>query len=149
MRLLYTSLVRPHLDYASYIWNPHLLEDTCTIEKIQRRATKLIPSFKQYSYQKRLSSLNLPSLQYCRLRMDLIMTYKILHGTVHLSRDYFFLMNSNPTRTNGMKIYKNHCNKNTRRYSFSQRIIDHWNKLPSEIVNAPNLFLLKTQLDNF
>ena len=46
-------------------------------------------------------------------------------------------------------IYKNHCNKSTRRYSFSQRIIDNWNKLPSEIVNAPNLLLFKTQLDNF
>ena len=53
------------------------------------------------------------------------------------------------TRTNGLKVYKNHCNKSTRRYSFSQRIIDHWNKLPSEIVNAPNLLLFKTQLDNF
>ena len=55
-------------------------------------------------------------------------------------------MNSNPTKTNGLKIYKNHCNKSTRRYSFSQKIIDHWNKLPS---NAPNLLLFKTQLDNF
>ena len=33
MRLLYTSLVRPHLDYACNIWNPYLLEDMHTIEK--------------------------------------------------------------------------------------------------------------------
>ena len=70
--------------------------------------------------------LNLPSLQYRRLRMDLIMTYKILHGTVHLRKDHFFTMNTNPTRTNGLKIYKHHCNKSLRRYSFSQRIIDHY-----------------------
>ena len=50
MRLLYTSLVRPHLDYASNIWNPYLLEDMRTIEKLQRRATKLIPSLKQCTY---------------------------------------------------------------------------------------------------
>ena len=108
MCLLYTSLVRPHLDYASNIWNPYLLEDMRTIEKIQRRATKLIPSIKQCTYQERLSALNLPSLQYHRLRMDLIMTYKILHGTVHLRKDHIFTMNTNPTRTNGLKIYKHH-----------------------------------------
>ena len=82
MHLLCTSLVRPH---ACNIWNPYLLEDMRTIEKIQRRATSL----KQCTYQERLSALNLPSLQYRRLRMDLIMTYKILHGTVHLRKDHF------------------------------------------------------------
>ena len=35
MHLLYTSLVRPHLDYASNIWNPYLLEDVRTIEKTE------------------------------------------------------------------------------------------------------------------
>ena len=57
MRLLFISLIRPHLDYTSNIWNPYLLEDMRTIEKIQRRATKLIPLFKQYSYYERLSAL--------------------------------------------------------------------------------------------
>ena len=62
-----------------------------TIEKLQKRATKLIPSLKQCTYQERLSALNLPSLQYRRLRMDLIVTYKILQGTVHLRKDHFLL----------------------------------------------------------
>ena len=61
-----------------------------TIEKIQRRATKLIPSIKQCTYIKK-DYLLLPSLQYRRLRMDLIVTYKILHGTVHLRKDHFLL----------------------------------------------------------
>ena len=56
MRLLYTSLVRPHLDHACNIWNPYLLEDMRTIEKIQRWATKLIPTLKQCTYQERLSA---------------------------------------------------------------------------------------------
>ena len=88
MRLLYTNLVHPYLDYASNIWNPYLLKDTYTIEKIQRRATKLIPSFKQYSYNERLSSLNLRSLQYRQLRMDLIMTYMALSTSARIIFSY-------------------------------------------------------------
>ena len=62
---------------------------------------------------------------------------------------FLLRMNTNPTRTNGLKIYKHHCIESLRRYSFSQRIIDHWNRLPSEIVNASNLLSFKTQLDIF
>ena len=76
IRLLYTTLVRPILDYASTIWNPHLLGKIHELENIQRRATKLIPTLQNLPYSDRLQSLNLPSLSYCRNRMDLIMTYK-------------------------------------------------------------------------
>ena len=80
-----TTLVRPILDYASTIWNPHLMGNIRDLEKIQKRATKLIPSLQHLSYLERLQHLNLPSLLYRRTRMDLIMTYKILHGLVLLN----------------------------------------------------------------
>ena len=53
------------------------------LEKIQKRATKLIPSLQHLSYLERHQHLNLPSLLYRRTHMDLMMTYKILHGLVH------------------------------------------------------------------
>ena len=75
------------------------------IEKMQRRSTKLIIFFQDHTYYERLSALNLPSLQYRRIRVDLIMTYKILHNEVNHRKDHFFIMNTSSTRSNDLKIY--------------------------------------------
>ena len=61
---LYVSLVHPHLEYASEIWNPHLIGDIQVLEKVQKRTTKLVPDLRQLTYSDRLSALNLPSLLY-------------------------------------------------------------------------------------
>ena len=60
------------------------------LEAVQRRATKLIPSFCNLTYSERLQELNLPSLLYRQTRMDLNMTYKILNNLVSVDKDYFF-----------------------------------------------------------
>ena len=78
LQTLYTSLVHPYLDYASVVWCPFQLGEIRIIEKVQRRATKIIPSLKDKSYHDRLVSLNLPSLLYRRRRMDVIMIYLIV-----------------------------------------------------------------------
>jgi len=87
---LYSSLVRPHLDYECVVWQPYLLKDIRALEAVQRRATRLLPNLAHLTYSDRPKSLNLPSLYYRRLRMDMIMTYKILHGFVDLPVEEFF-----------------------------------------------------------
>ena len=74
-RLLYISLVRPHLDYVSSAWNPCLPKDIRSLKSVQRRATRLVQMLKDKSYHDYLISLNLPSLQYRHKHMDMIMTY--------------------------------------------------------------------------
>ena len=118
------------------------------LEAVQRRATKLIPSFYNLTYSEIFQELNLPSLLYRRIRMDLIMTYKILNNLVSVDKDYFFTVNTNPgpTRSNGLKLYKNRFNTAIRGHSFSQRIVNDWNTLPHEIVSAPNVLIFKTRI---
>jgi len=81
--------------------------------------------------------------------MDLIMTYKILNNLVSMDKKYFFTVNTNPTRSNGLKLFKSRFNASTRGHSFWQRIINDWNNLPCEIVSASNVLIFKTKLDIF
>jgi hypothetical protein len=79
---LYKSLVRGHLEYANTVWAPIKLADVDHLEKVQRRATKLVPEIRNMTYPQRLRELKLPSLVYRRARGDMIETYKLLHGLV-------------------------------------------------------------------
>ena len=76
--LLYKALVRPHVEYANSVWSPYRKSDILAIEKIQKRATKLVISLKKLSYKDRLMQLNLHTLKYRRLRGDMIEVYKII-----------------------------------------------------------------------
>ena len=40
---LYKAIVTPHLEYCIQAWSPYLRTDVDMLEKIHRRATKLIP----------------------------------------------------------------------------------------------------------
>jgi len=70
--LLYKSMVRPHLEYANSVWCPYKIGDIKDIEKVQKRATKLIINLKYKSYTDRFQRLKLPTLKYRRLPGDMI-----------------------------------------------------------------------------
>ena len=74
----FIAFLRPHLEYAHPVWSPHLKKHIKNIERVQRRATKLIDGFKNLEYQERLLRLNLPTLAFRRLRGDMIEVYKHL-----------------------------------------------------------------------
>ena len=61
---LFTSFVRPHLEYAQAVWHPYLLKQKRIIENFQIRATKLVDGMKNISYVDRLKKLNLQSLEF-------------------------------------------------------------------------------------
>jgi len=59
---LYKTMVRPHLEYANQVWHPRCIQDLEKLEKVQRKATKIIHRGKKLSYEMRLKVLKLPTL---------------------------------------------------------------------------------------
>jgi len=80
----YLVYVRPLLEVNSVIWSPHYKQGIDLIERVQRRFTKRLPGYSNYTYSERLTLLNLPSLELRRLRLDLIWCYKILFGLISI-----------------------------------------------------------------
>ena len=118
------------------------------LEKVQRRATKLVWKLKNLPYEERLKKLDLYPLEQRRLRGDLIETYKILTGKENLDCEKFFeVAKSSNLRGNSRKLYKKRSNTLARQNFFSQRIVNFWNALPTTVVEAPSVNSFKSRLD--
>ena len=74
LMLLYKALVRPIFEYGNLVWSPYLKGEVDKLEKIQHRATRMIPELREMPYEDRLRSLKLPSLNYRRARGGMIET---------------------------------------------------------------------------
>lgn len=143
---LYKSLVRPLLEYCSSIWNPTLKMEYDEIEKVQRRATKLVTNLKNLSYQDRMRYLKLDSLAFRRRRCDIIQVFKIFKGIDKLNQQEFFTLNDRPTRGHSLKISKPRANSSLRQNSFSFRIVNDWNSLSESTVTCTSVNSFKSAL---
>ena len=145
---LYKGLVRSRLETASSAWNPHLLKDILLLEKVQRKATRLVSGLADRSYDDRLRFLGLQTLETRRHRQDLIIVYKLMHGYFDFDwRRLFELDVSCRTRGHPLKLRRiTTPSRDYARYFFNYRIIDSWNRLPSPVVTAQSLRRFKSLL---
>ena len=146
---LYKSLVRPKLEYCVQVWSPHLRKDIDSMERVQRRATKMITECKNVNYESRLNKVNLIHLEKRRERGDLIQVYKLIKGFDKIDyRQFFELAGNFRTRGHRFRIVKVRSRLDIRSKFFSQRVVNVWNEPPVNVVEAETVNSFKNRLDD-
>ena len=115
---LYKTIVRPHLEYCIQAWRPYRKKGIDMLEKVQRRATKMIQKLRNISCEMRLKECGLTTLEIRRLRGDQIAVFEILNGYENIDRNIFFTVKEERrTRGHGVTLAKKQCILDIRKFS--------------------------------
>ncbi|CAH8821040.1 unnamed protein product [Trichobilharzia szidati] len=149
--LLYKVCVRPLLDYCSFIFSSIRIEDKLKVEGVQRYFTlKVIGTENGTNYSTRCEILGLETLWLRRLRLNLVLFYKLLNHIVYtptnctrFSEDTGY----NLRHTQGTVAIEQ-CKTATRQKFFMIRYAQIWNKLPEEMRLASSLVSFEKALND-
>ena len=88
MRKIITTMIRPKLKHAEVIWSPHKKKHELKLERIQRRATKMVSDLEGLTYKERLKGMQPTTL---KERVDLITMYKLMSNLEETDRKYLIM----------------------------------------------------------
>ena len=145
---MYTTYVRPHLEYAIQAWRPHRLGEINTLEKVQRRATKVPTQLRDMTYVDRCLKLKLTTLEERRARGDLIKIFKI--QKVLDTVEWHSSLQVGPPGSGHRGHIRPELVKDclTRRNAFRNRVARMRNKLPDSVIDAPSVNSFKKRIDD-
>ena len=73
-----------------------------------------------------------------------------MNGCEDVDRNMFFkLKESSRTRGHKAALLKEQCRLDKRKYTFSQMVINEWNKLPNDCLNASSVNMIKNRIDRY
>ena len=136
--------MRPILEFASTVWDPHTIELTNQLEVVQRRAARFVTA----DYRRRqsvtvlLNQLQWQTLLQLRTHSNVTMLYRIHH---QLGPPYIIYSNTT-TRGHHLQLQQHHCRIISYQHSFFPSVVNLWNQLPSDTVGAASLTQFKNRL---
>ena len=152
---LYTTYVRPHLEYAVQAWCPWTLGDKEILENVQRRAVAMVTNLRGRTYGERLAEMGMTTLENRRRRGDLIQMFRVMAGKDRVEPSTWFSPAQNregamSTRlTSGSFNVERKLGKSEVRKNFwSVRVVDTWNTLPDSVKSSASVDIFKNSIDN-
>jgi len=140
--ILYKSLVRSQLEYASQVWSPYTREKITALERVQRRATKFILTTDS-SYPKRLETFIdtfIGSFFFFKCLKDYIDVSVLSY--VNFKTPKYNIRNSEATLVKGLF-------KTDAKFSFVNCIVDQWNCLLLGMRTIEHFSLFKSSVNKF
>ena len=149
--MAYTTHIRPTVEYASPVWDPHTKRNTNKIEMVQCRCARyVIGNFdRTTSVTSFLNCLNWPTLE-GRRQYRLAVMYSILHNQVDIHWQSFLTKTSSCTRDHSWRLFVPFCENHVYASSFFPRTSKDWNNLTFDPADAPSIdtFIRKLRDDN-
>ena len=136
LKQLYLSMVRPHLDYACQIWDPHLAKDKKKLEDVQKFGCRLASHQWDSTYQDLLQLYELPSLEELRLHLKLGLMFKIIHNLCYYPDTPSFRDNVHSRAAHAFQFRLPFAHTNAYYFSYFPHTMSVWNSLDNKCVTS-------------
>ena len=147
----YFTYVRPKLEYASSIWDPHHQCDIDLLEKIQRRAARFVTNNhdRQTNCNDLLKDLGWAPLRERRAKSKVTMLFKARNNLLCIPLNHL-KENKNRTRAASCGDYAIQASKTTAHlHSFYPSTVRLWNSIPNPIRHSASVQTFKKSISAY
>ena len=148
----YTTLVRPTLEYACPVWDPHRQGDISRLEKVQKRAARFVTGnyiFETGNSEINRQKLGWETLEERRQQIKLTTFQKARLNLLDVPTDHLKFNTRRSRRQEGPCYTHQHSFVDSHKFSFYPSSTLLWNHLPCELKSCTDIEFFSTTIKNF